>query len=148
MENKRGISGIVVALILVLLALVAAGIIWAVIRNVTESGTGEIDLGTKCLETDLRATKASCTEAGNCNVTVTRSAGGEDIAGIKLIFTNDAGETNFVHDVPGNIDPLNTVTESGIVTGITNASKVDVAVYFLDASGNEQLCTTVSTLEF
>jgi flagellin-like protein len=148
MENKRGISGVVVALILVLLALVAAGIIWAVVRNVTESGTGEIDLGTKCLEIDVRATKAACTEAGTCNVTVTRSAGGDDIAGVKLIFTNEEGESNFVHNVPGNIAPLETSTQTGIVTNITNASKVDVAVYFLDESGAEQLCSGVNSFEF
>lgn len=143
LKDAKGLSNVIVTLILIVLVLVAVGIIWAAIQGNIESGTEQIGVSAKCLEVDVQATKLVCGGANNgvCNVTVTRSAGGDALAGIKLSLTNAAGETNFVHDVPGNIVPLETKTETSINTGITDVSVAEVAPYFLDASGQEQLCS-------
>lgn len=139
--NKKGLSAVVVTLIMILLGIVVAGIIWVVVRNVAQGGTEEIGLGAKCLEVDVVATKAECTQAGSCNVTVERNAGGDDLGGLKLIFNNASGEQNYVHDVSGNINPLETTTEEQIATGLVNVTSVDVTPYFTSESGNEQLCS-------
>jgi len=43
MENKRGISGIIVSLILIAFALAMVGIVWYVINNVMTTATDEIN---------------------------------------------------------------------------------------------------------
>jgi hypothetical protein len=158
MKKTKGLSTIVATLIIILLVLVAVGIIWVVVRNVITEGASEIKSSNDCLAVEVKPTKVLCTPTadggnnGTCNVTYTRSAGGNEIGGIKLVITNDAGDTNLIHGVPsiaGNeINPLVTLTETGIVTGIVNASNVEVTVYFLDESGNEQLCSASTSLNF
>ena len=141
MLNKKALSNIITVLLFIVLALAAVGAIWAVVNNIVESGTKEISLNSKCLEVDVKLVKSNCTELGVCNVTITRNAGGDAIGGIKLIFTNVLGETNFVHDVPGDIAFLETKTEFDIITGIVNVSNVEIIPYFKDEIGNEQLCS-------
>ena len=145
MKNKRGISAVVVTLMMIVLVLAAIAIIWAIIGNILESGTEKINLGTKCLEVDIRATNLACSGTNNdiCSVTVTRNPGGEDIEGIKLIFTNSTGTGNYVHDVSGNIASLGVKTETNVSTGISNANNVEVVVYFKDSVGSEQLCSAI-----
>lgn len=154
MKNQKGLSTIVATLIIILLVLVAVGIIWVVVRNVVQGGTQQIDINAKCLEVDVGATNVECIATvdggndGNCSVTVSRSAGDDEIGGLKLVFTNEDAEENFIHDVPGDLAILDTKTVSNIETGIVNASSVAVIVYFMDDSGNEQLCTASTPYEF
>jgi len=142
MKNKKGVAGIILTIIMIVLVLAAAVIVWGIISNFLQTQTGEIDTSTKCLKIDIQTTKLLCSGVLNdvCDVTVSRDAKGDDIAGIKLVFTNASGETNYVHDVVGNIAPLETKTIPSISTGITNVNKVDVVAYFTDVSGNELLC--------
>jgi hypothetical protein len=144
MKNKKGLSTIVATLIIILLVLVAVGIIWVVVRNVLEGGAGQITSGYECTNAVVKPTKVTCDVGtggigndGRCDVTVTRSAGGEEFAGIKIILTN--AEENHIEDVENNMNELETKTES-ITSGLDNVTRVDVAVYFEDESGNEIIC--------
>ena len=153
-KRKKGLSTIVATLIIILLVLVAIGIIWVVIRNVIQSGTDKIDIDTKCISIEVKATKVECTpgvgggNTGLCDVTVSRSVGNEEIGGIKLVFTNEDGESNYIHEVPGNMAALETKTIQGIDSGLINTNKIEVIVYFLDGSGNTQLCAAKNPFEF
>lgn len=142
---KQGISTVIVTLIMIVIVLGAVTVIWVVVRDIIGEGAEQVSLGSKCLAVDIRATKLECTD-DVCGVTVERSPGGDAIGGIKLIFTNSTGDSNYVHDVSGDIALLETKTVSSITTGIGNANKVEVAVYFLDASGNEELCSVSNSL--
>lgn len=143
LKDVKGLSNVIVTLILIVLVLVAVGIVWTAIQNTLESGTEQIEVSSKCLKIDVKVTRLECGGVDNsiCNVTVTRNVGGDDLAGIKLSLANDLGETNYIHDVPGNIAPLETKTELAIDTGITDISIVEIAPYFVDDSGQEQLCS-------
>ena len=144
LKDVKGLSNVIVTLIMIVLVLVAVGLIWTAVQSNIESGTEQIEVSAKCLKIDIKATKLECGGVNNgvCNVTVTRNVGGDDLAGIKLILTNTEGETNYVNDVPGNILPFETKTEVDITTGLTDVSIVAVAPYFLDPSGLEQLCSS------
>lgn len=154
-KNKRGISGIIVALIMILLALVATGVIWVVIRNVTETSTGNIDLGEKCLAAEVSATKVVNSSLTDYTVTLKRAAGGEAIGGVKITLTNATGTTSYVYTSAGNIAELATKTTGTIDTtdgattaGLINANKAEVTVYFVDDSGVEQICSQGRDYEF
>jgi len=161
MRSKKGLSTVVTTLIIVLLVLVAIGIIWAVIRGIIEGGTGQIDVRSKCIEVDVRATAASCIDTGtpptsaDCTITLRRGTGGDDIGGVKLVFKNAAGTSTSVIDVSGNITPLVSVTKdknsvAGLGNvGVTGLNKVEATAYFLDPNTNEQqLCGTSSEFNF
>jgi flagellin-like protein len=145
-SNKKGLSEVVTTLIIILLVLVAIGIVWVVVNNVLQSGSQQAEISAKCLEVSIQATAASCT-GGTCNVTYKRSAGGDDIDGLKIILSN--GADSVIQDVPGNLAPLATKTTSGIAETLTpDPNKAEIAAYFIDASGNEQLCSATSAFEF
>ena len=147
MINKRGLSAVITTLIIILLVIVAVGIIWVVVRNVIEEGATSIELSTKCLAVDTRATVVNGTTGTLYDVTLHRTAGGDDIGGVKLVFFNST-DNGGVIDSPGNIAPLGTVTRRGIDGEILNANKVEVTSYFTDASGIEQLCSQTIPFEF
>ncbi len=142
--GKRGVSDIIVSLIMIVIVLGAITIIWFLIRGFIGTGAEQVNTGTQCLEVDVKPISLTCTGTNNatCEVTVSRGTGGKEIGGVKLVFTNSSETKNYVSDSPGNINVLETKTVSGINTSITNANSVDVVVYFKDNAGKEQLCST------
>ncbi len=147
-ENRRGLSTIVVTLILILLSLVAVMIVWVVVNKIIKSGATGIDIGAKCINVDVDATAVNCT-TGTCDVILMRTGTGNDeIAGVKLVFIDStAGESSDVIDELGNIEPLDGKSVN-IDTGLTAPDKVEVTVYFEDESGTKQLCSKTASSEF
>jgi len=142
MINKRGLSLIVTTLLIVVLVLVSIGIVWVVVRNIIEGGTEQIDYNTKCLEINIRATAVVNAGDTDYNITIMRTAGGDEVAGVKLVFFNNDNEASDVIDINENIAPLATITRN-IDGEIENANKVEVTPYFEDSSGNEKFCSTI-----
>src|SRR3989344_2338618 len=140
--NKRGISEIIITLIMVIIVLGIITILWVVLRGFIGEGTEQITVGKECLLVNVTL-QTSCSGTSNdvCSVTFTRSPGGNDIGGIKLVFTNSSATETFVHDYSGNLTALETKTINSISTGITKTNKVDLTVYFIDSEGNEKLCS-------
>ena len=167
-ENKKGMSMIVITMIIILLVIVAVGILWFVVRGALTGGTEQFSLGSKCLSVDIEAS-ASCNNAtvavpqnyfGNCTVRLERKPGGDDIGGVNLIFTNVARDANFIHDVSGNLAEFEIKTEgtdalpinvsfNDAVAYVEDVGKMEVIPYFLDDSGNKQLCSgATATINF
>jgi len=164
LANKKGVSMIVSTMIIILLVIVAVGIIWFVARGTLEGGSQQFALGSKCLSVDIEAS-ASCKDVvgttydGNCTARLERKPGGEAIGGVRLIFTSVDGSENFIEDVVGDItefqiktvgtdaEPINVSFSSVLTYG--NVSKMEVMAYFLDESGNPQLCSgATATVNF
>ena len=149
--NSRGLSAVVTTLIIVLLVLVAIGIVWIVIRGVVESGSQQINYSAKCLSVSVQTTAVNCAAGGtSCDAIVRRNAGGNPIAGIKFIFSNiTSGSTGTPQTSQGNIAPLATSTTAQLTHGVTpSPNKVDLAVYFKDEAGTEQICPVSHTFNF
>ncbi len=146
---KKGLSTIVSTLIIILLVFVAIGIVWVVVRNLVSGGSSQLDLTSKCLDVVVTPTKV--VSSGNVyNVTVLRTGSDSEIeiSGIKLIFTGNESDSNFIHDVPGNIAPLGVKTIPVTVQDVSNPDKVEAVVYFTDNSGNDQLCADKGVFNF
>ena len=91
MKNKKGLSQVVTTLIIILLVLVAIGIIWGVVSNLLDKSKGTIESSTKCMDLDVKATKVVDNSDGSFDVTLTRTANGEDISGVKVvIYSNNS----------------------------------------------------------
>jgi len=148
-KNKKGLSTIVITLLIILISLVAVGIVWVVVKNLVSSGTGGVELSAKCLNTNIEVTKVNCSSVGVsriCDVVLKRTGTESSaIAGVKLVFKNEmSGESSSLINVAGNIEPLVGKTQTGINTTITGVDRVEVTAFFKDASGNEQLCSQTS----
>jgi len=145
--NKRGLDAVVTTLIIILLVLVAIGIIWVVVRNVVQQGSEQIDISAKCISVDLKAVSVApvVAQAGNYSVTLRRAAGGDAIGGIKVTLFN-ATDNSGVLDFGDALDELETSTRT--VVGVTAAERLEYTAYFIDASGNEQLCSQTGTFDF
>jgi len=135
-KNKKGLSAVVTTLMIILLVLVAVGIIWVVIRNVVETGTENIDIGSKCLAVSV---KPVAYDSVTKTVTLERSAGGEAIDGVKIVFSNDSASGD-VYNYANAIESLQKVTTEDLSAYIPEgANKVTVTAYFM-SNGKEALC--------
>lgn len=144
MKNRKGMSAIVITVIMVALVLVAIGVVWVVVQNLLDKSVSDIGTGSKCLSITVKPIAAGCTGAV-CNATLKREAGGEDFVGLKLVYSNSTGSATV--DVPGNMQPLETKTVTDLA-GVNGASKLEVTVYFTDDLGNEQLCSQSTEFNF
>lgn len=145
--KKKGLSAVVTTLIIILLVLVAVGIIWVVVRNVIEEGAEQIDINTKCVAVDVRAVSVTESSPGDYSVTLERKAGGGDIGGIKVNLFTDTSSSGVI-DFGVAIAELERETQTINGSGLPDADRIEFTVFFLDASGNDQLCTQTNSFEF
>ncbi|MBT3405014.1 hypothetical protein HN832_03770 [archaeon] len=144
MKNKKGLSAVITTVIFVSLALIAIGIVWAVISDIVQQGAEGVETRAGCLEVDVKATEVTSVNE-TYNITLKRSGGGDAISGIKVVLMSDS-EASSVLDVAGNIESLATEVKS--VDGeILNANKIEITPYLVDSTGAEVTCTT-TTFEF
>jgi len=87
MKGKRGLSEIIIAIIMILLVLIAIGIIWAVVNNLLQRSSSEVSLGkiTTSLVIEKQQSMVGLTDL---KVIVKRNAGKGDLSGIKFIVSN------------------------------------------------------------
>lgn len=155
MRNNKALSQVVTTVIFVSLALIAIGIVWAVIQGLVQKGSADVDINSKCLAIDFTIDSASCAEAteilnGSCDVTVTRKAGGEAVSGFYAKYTNKAGEASGLMSAASTIGQLETtslsfdeIAETPIPT--VEGGKVEVTAYLTDASNNPVPCARTVT---
>jgi flagellar basal body-associated protein FliL len=154
-KDKKGLSTIVATLLIILLTLVAVGIIWVVVKNVIQGGTDQLEIDSKCLQSNVIATSVvnvtPLAAVTSYNVTLTRDSGSEEIGGVSVVFTDEEETTSVIVDVPASVYSLN-LLESRVVTAsdvaVLNANKVSVVIYFLDSSGDKNYCSTYNDFEF
>lgn len=150
MENKKAMSDVVTTLIIILLAIVAIGIIWMVVKNILEGSAEQVDLGSKCKDVELQATKLENTtdDGTSYKLTISRTGAGEEIGGVKVVFFNDTANSE-VLDFGEVISPLETATKTLTLTSkVIGANKVEMTAFFVSDLGEEQLCSTTATKEF
>jgi len=125
-EGKRGLSTIVITLIIILISLVAVGVVWVVVKNVLNTGSKEVSLGEFTINLDIiRAYE----QAGNISVNVKKTGSGE-LTKIKFILSDGTNSETITQDA--SIGELEDQTFLIHPTEIapTNVAKVSVAPVF------------------
>ncbi len=150
-KYKKAMSDVVTTLIIILLAIVAIGIIWMVVKNILQGSAEQVGLGAKCKDVEIHATKLENTTADGTEyaLTLSRTGAGDEIGGVKIVFFNDTINSE-VLDFGEELSPLETATETLTLAapGVINADKVEMTVYFISDLGEEQICSTTATKEF
>ncbi len=142
LNNKKGLSGIILTIIMIGLVLVAVGIVWAVIGGILEGQTESIGISEKCVGIMVKPKSLTC-DSSNCVVVLERSLGSssEAIGGVGVtLSTDDESETETTFE--GDILLTKTIE---IPTSVMN-TEATVRVYFVQ-DGEEKFCSQITTLE-
>ncbi len=138
-KNKRGVSQVLVTVLIIILVLGLVGIVWAVVSGVVQKGTEDIEGASSCLGISFDVSPVC--DANECNVTVKRNAGGGDIGGLKVVaFDSEGVSDDIVFDSKGNLEELSSKKIEYSLSGTLRVkpSKVEVTPYL----PNGNLCST------
>jgi hypothetical protein len=136
MKNKRGLSTIVITLIIIVLALVAVGILWAVVSNILQKNSNQANLGLTQFTLNLDITNAY-EQGGNININVMRAVGSGELTKIKFILSDNANSETIIQD--SSMKELDAVSFVIHPTSLTSAeiTSVSVAPVFKSSDGSE-----------
>jgi len=145
--NKRGLSQVVTTVILILVVLAAVVIIWAAVRPTLKSvgdqiGTAGFTISLEIISADV------ATNPGTATVVVKRNAGKGDLAGLNIILTDDAGNSEVFPDST-EINELETKSIDVDYSGgnLGTIVEVSVAPIFISAGGDEIIGNVIDTYE-
>ncbi len=86
-KNHKGLSTIIITLILIVVSLVAIAIFWVVVRNLLQTGTEGIGLGRYTLSGNIKNVNLD-NSTNNVSLTVERNPGQGEISGVEFIFSD------------------------------------------------------------
>ena len=146
-KNKKGMSEIVVTIVIILLAIVVFAVVSVVVKGTVSKGAENIELSANCLDVEMHAVKiAKATRDDGSiidksyDVAVSRSSSGKNLDGVRLIVENVANEKsvsseNFIE----LIKPLDKKTYE--VSGIDfTPAQVTAIPFFMKKSGEVYYC--------
>ena len=147
--NKKGISEVVTAILLVLLAIAAVVIVWGVIRGFITKGTGgaagcaSIDISVTAV--DENTTVQTVTVKRNPNL-----AGDVELSKIQFVFEKSTGETDSVEADATGMDELDTKIFNFISTDADPISAyIEVSAYPIVVSdAGDRLCDKPSSFTY
>ena len=85
--EKRGLSNIIVTLLIIVLSLIAISVVWGVVRNIITEGTEQIELGKFTLDLEIKSVKVQGDEV-TVDVIVQRNPGKGEFIGINFVFSD------------------------------------------------------------
>ena len=144
--DKKGLSGIVTALILIVLVLVAAGIVWAVYYSLIKGSADEAGLSAKCLGISLSVSNLTCYTDGCGAMVIREDSSNTAFDGFEYSFVNPNKGTEYV-DSSGNLAVKKMVSTIDMLspgTGDTaNATEFRMRVYFNKENGDKYYCSPI-----
>jgi len=143
-NNKKGLSTIVITIMLIAFVIIAAGLVWTVVLGLIHSSSGKIDINTKCGGVYLSINQVAC--AGpSCNVSIRRGGSEEaPLRGINVTLVGTNGNSLPNSYLFGPLNEGQTKTKAISTSGITlPVVSVEAIPYFKDSSGNDFPCPEV-----
>ena len=147
-ENKRGLSTIVVTLILIVLSLVAVGVVWVVVNNILKSGTSQASFQFGTLFLNLKIDRALIDTSGNLLVTVSRGTGQGDLSAIDFVISD--GKNSQVIKESTSLQELGSQTFTFSPSDLGSVSlvkQIDIAP-ILNSGGQDQIGSKVDSKIF
>lgn len=145
--NKKGLSGIVTTVLLIMLVFIAIGAVWVVVGNLIEKSSEGISLDLLTLDLEIVSAKINFSN-GVATVRVKRNVGGGDIVGIKFIVEDNFG-TDIFEEKFGSFQELEErtftldLTQSEFLT-LYEIHKISIASIYSSTSGTTELTGSIS----
>ncbi len=142
MRSRRGMSAVVTTLLIILLALVAVGIVWVVVKNLISKGIDEVSLASVTLDMEI---KKALVEEDALNIVVKRNSGEGDLVGINFVFSD--GDNSEVIRRDTSLKELGTQTFTFDLTllDVGTITSISIVPIFKTSSGKE--ATTSSPID-
>jgi len=131
--EKRGISQIITAVLIILLVLASVLLLWQAVRSIIETETQEISVEQLSYSAEIESFKVNSAQ-DLARVTIRRNSGGGEISEVKLIFYDTNSMTYSYEDATKIPDELETETYDIAASdlGITNFQNIQrVEVHFI-----------------
>ena len=114
-SQKRGVSGVITAVLLILLVIAAIGILWVVVQNFVQEGSSGVTGAADCLTTSFEVVSASGT-----SIVVRRTGGDAVLTAIRVLGgTETKGTTDVTEHNPA-------VGETSTASGFTAFTAEDI----------------------
>jgi hypothetical protein len=122
--QKKGLSTIIITLILIVVSLVAVAIFWVVVRNLISQQSEGISFEKFAISMDIK--KVYSPGANDVAVEVERNPGKAELSGINFIFYTESGSELITQKIP--IGELETKTFTLTLQNITAADVIKVSI--------------------
>jgi len=142
--EKRGLSNVIVTLIIIVISLIAVGLVWVVVQNLIEGETDEISLGFVTVDLEIKDVKVKANET---EVKVKRKIGEGELSGLKFIVS-DGINTVIIDKENINLSQLEEKTfilTSVELGNIGFIKEISVAPIFKLGSGEEKIGNVADT---
>ena len=147
-KDRKGLSEIIITLIMIVLSLVAVGIVWLIVSNVLNQGSEDISSSTGGLYIGAEIKSVNVESDGDLLVKVKRSSGEGDVTGINFIVSD--GENSKIINISQSIALLEektfTIPKSSL-SGIAFVKEGSIAPITTDASGKENAGEAIDAFE-
>ncbi len=136
--KKKGVSGVITTLIIILLVLVAIGILWVIVNNLIVKGVGHIWLGSFFVKLSIQNIKVN--NNGDLFLTLKRNVGSGEIVGVEFIISDGINSiivkrTTNIKEIGLEIFKIN----SSEISNIGFIEKISIAPIYKTPSGEEEL---------
>ena len=141
-KGKKGLSTIVITLIIIVLSLVAIGVVWGVAGGILKSGTSQTGLSQFTIKLDI---KNAYEESGKISVNVQRAVGEGELVKIKFIFSDGQSSESINQDC--SMEALDSQTFILTPTQFisTEVASVSIAPIFKSSGGEETVGSITDT---
>lgn len=144
MQSKKGVSGVVVTVLLILLSIAAIAIIGTLILNFIRSNTEVLELGLNTINLEVSNNVISEGD-GKAIITVKRNAGSGNLSAVMFIFDKIEGDT-YSQTVPVSLQELEYKPINVTIPNNTYITKVSVLPVII-LKGKEHIGTSPSSQE-
>ncbi|MDD5012396.1 MAG: hypothetical protein PHQ66_01995 [Candidatus Nanoarchaeia archaeon] len=145
MNNKRGLSTIIMTLIIILISLVAVGIFWVVVNNLIKGGTEEVSFGRLTLSAEIKGVDIE-NSSNNVSLLIKRNVGEGDITGMKFIFYSD--DKNEIVEQEIQLEELEQESFTFHLTmNVSLLTKISIAPIFSSSDGKESVGNIADTFD-
>ncbi len=151
MNNKRGLSNVIVVVLLILLAIAAVSIMWGVLSNVLQRTGAQLSTTTDCLEIKVEIVSASYDTINlELIATIRRDIGRGDLQKIKFLIDNQLLQNvQKINEDATSLGEQGTklVTLGGneLPSGVVLGHVLTIYPVVKDALGNEKHCTDATS---
>ena len=109
--NKRGISGVIVAVLMILLVIAAVAIFWTAVKPFIEKGAAGADKSAQCLTVDLTVVSAK-NNSGNLVLQVRKDMGDAVLTALNIYIDGALNSTVTGASIPATLE-TKTITVTG-----------------------------------
>lgn len=145
--NKKGLSGIVTTLLLVMLIIIAIGAVWITVNNLIEKSSEGVSFDVLTIDLEIVSAKINFSD-GKATIRVRRNVGEGEVVGIKFLVEDTLGSDVFERKFESFQELeertfILDLTESEFLL-LTDINKISIAAIYKSATGVKELIGIIS----